>query len=85
MFCRKHNIHKRLARWESPDVFPEEKAKFRREVIIDAMQQVGPSIFFSLAIITIAFMPLFVLEATEGRLFKPLGNSWDSILKPSVA
>jgi Cu(I)/Ag(I) efflux system membrane protein CusA/SilA len=41
-------------------------------VIIEAMQQVGPSIFFSLAIITISFMPVFVLEGTEGRMFKPL-------------
>ena len=66
------NIHKRLALWESPDAAPGEQAKSRREVIIEAMQQVGPSIFFSLAIITIAFLPVFVLEATEGRLFKPL-------------
>jgi Cu(I)/Ag(I) efflux system membrane protein CusA/SilA len=66
------NIHKRLARWESDDADPEEKAKSRRDVIIEAMQQVGPSIFFSLAIITISFMPVFVLEGTEGRMFKPL-------------
>ncbi|MBO6754308.1 MAG: efflux RND transporter permease subunit, partial [Spongiibacter sp.] len=66
------NIHKRLSRWESDDADPEEKAKSRRDVIIEAMQQVGPSIFFSLAIITISFMPVFVLEGTEGRMFKPL-------------
>tara|TARA_R110002110_G_scaffold408762_1_gene630591 strand:- start:3059 stop:5332 length:2274 start_codon:yes stop_codon:yes gene_type:complete len=66
------NIHKRLARWESDDADPEEKAKSRQDVIIEAMQQVGPSIFFSLAIITISFMPVFVLEGTEGRMFKPL-------------
>ena len=66
------NIHKRLARWESDDADPEEKAKPRQDVIIEAMQQVGPSIFFSLAIITISFMPVFVLEGTEGRMFKPL-------------
>ncbi len=39
------NIHKRLARWESDDADPEEKAKSRQDVIIEAMQQVGPSIF----------------------------------------
>src|SRR5690606_5571895 len=66
------NIHKRLSRWQSPDAGPEERAKSRTDVIIEAMQQVGPSIFFSLAIITISFMPVFVLEGTEGRLFKPL-------------
>ena len=44
----------------------------RRAVIITAMQQVGPSIFFSLLIITLAFIPVFALEGTEGRLFAPL-------------
>ncbi len=44
----------------------------RTEVIIAAMQEVGPSIFFSLLVITISFLPVFTLEATEGRLFKPL-------------
>ncbi len=37
-----------------------------------AMQEVGPSIFFSLLVITVSFLPVFTLEATEGRLFKPL-------------
>src|SRR5258705_186594 len=36
------------------------------------MQEGGPSIFFSLLVITISFLPVFTLEATEGRLFKPL-------------
>jgi Cu(I)/Ag(I) efflux system membrane protein CusA/SilA len=36
------------------------------------MQEVGPSIFFSLLVITVSFLPIFTLEATEGRLFKPL-------------
>jgi Cu(I)/Ag(I) efflux system membrane protein CusA/SilA len=36
------------------------------------MQEVGPSIFFSLLIITVSFVPVFALEGTEGRLFKPL-------------
>ncbi len=44
----------------------------RAEVIIQAMQEVGPSIFFSLLVITVSFLPVFTLEATEGRLFKPL-------------
>ena len=34
--------------------------------------EVGPALFFSLAIITVSFIPVFVLEAQEGRLFKPL-------------
>ena len=36
------------------------------------MQEVGPSIFFSLLVITVSFLPVFTLEGTEGRLFKPL-------------
>jgi Cu(I)/Ag(I) efflux system membrane protein CusA/SilA len=43
-----------------------------QQVVIQAMQQVGPSIFFSLLIITLAFIPVFALEGTEGRLFTPL-------------
>ncbi len=48
------------------------QAGSRTDVIVRAMQEVGPSIFFSLLVITISFLPVFTLEATEGRLFKPL-------------
>ena len=41
-------------------------------IIADACKEVGPSLFFSLLIITVSFMPVFTLEAQEGRLFKPL-------------
>lgn len=61
------NVHKRLERWERAGRPGE-----RRAVLIDAMQEVGPSIFFSLLVITISFLPVFTLEATEGRLFRPL-------------
>jgi Cu(I)/Ag(I) efflux system membrane protein CusA/SilA len=44
----------------------------RIRVVIAAMQEVGPCIFFSLLIITVSFVPVFALEGTEGRLFKPL-------------
>ncbi len=66
------NVHKRLGRWQAEDADAEEQAKARTQVIIEAMQQVGPSIFFSLLIITVSFLPVFALEGTEGRLFKPL-------------
>ncbi|MGH8176934.1 MAG: efflux RND transporter permease subunit [Steroidobacter sp.] len=66
------NVHKRLALWQSDDAPPEERAKSRPQVVIEAMQQVGPSVFFSLLIITVSFLPVFALEGTEGRLFKPL-------------
>jgi Cu(I)/Ag(I) efflux system membrane protein CusA/SilA len=47
-------------------------ARPRREVVIEAAQEVGPSLFFSLLIITVSFLPIFTLEAQEGRLFRPL-------------
>ncbi|MGB2255938.1 MAG: efflux RND transporter permease subunit, partial [Spongiibacter marinus] len=43
----------------------------RKELLIGALQDVGPSIFFSLLIITVSFLPVFSLQATEGRLFQP--------------
>jgi len=42
------------------------------QIIMDAAREVGPPLFFSLLIITVSFMPVFTLEAQEGRLFKPL-------------
>lgn len=61
------NIHKHLENWEA-----QGRQDPRLEVIIRAMQEVGPSIFFSLLLITVSFLPVFALAGTEGRLFKPL-------------
>ena len=47
-------------------------AKSRREILIEAAQEVGRPLFFSLLIITVSFLPIFTLEAQEGRLFRPL-------------
>jgi Cu(I)/Ag(I) efflux system membrane protein CusA/SilA len=58
------NAHKHLER-APPD-------KPRAEVLIEAAIEVGPALFFSLLIITVSFLPIFTLEAQEGRLFKPL-------------
>ena len=44
----------------------------RTEILIRAAQEVGPALFFSLLVITVSFLPIFALEAQEGRLFKPL-------------
>jgi Cu(I)/Ag(I) efflux system membrane protein CusA/SilA len=44
----------------------------RNELILEAAQEVGPTLFFSLAIITVSFLPVFVLGGEAGRLFKPL-------------
>jgi Cu(I)/Ag(I) efflux system membrane protein CusA/SilA len=41
-------------------------------IIMEASKEVGPALFFSLLIITMSFMPVFTLQAQEGRLFKPL-------------
>ncbi|MFQ5585356.1 MAG: efflux RND transporter permease subunit [Thermodesulfobacteriota bacterium] len=54
-----------------------EKAKEGEEIdlwriVMDASKEVGPALFFSLLIITFSFMPVFTLEAQEGRLFSPL-------------
>lgn len=61
------NVHKKLDAWEHAG-----RAAPRRDVIVRAMQEVGPSLFFSLLVITVSFLPVFTLEGTEGRLFKPL-------------
>ena len=61
------NVHKRLEH-AAPDI---DKAA-RREIVIDACRQLGKPLFFSLLIITVSFLPVFALEAQEGRLFKPL-------------
>jgi copper/silver efflux system protein len=44
----------------------------RIEVLIDAASEVGPALFFSLLVITVSFLPIFTMEAQEGRLFSPL-------------
>ncbi|MFH1989852.1 MAG: efflux RND transporter permease subunit [Pseudomonadota bacterium] len=58
------NAHKHLERLK-----PGES---RSEAIIAACKEVGPALFFSLLIITVSFLPVFTLEAQEGRLFAPL-------------
>lgn len=61
------NAHKRLERWEH-----EGKPGDRAHVIVEAAKEVGKPLFFSLLVITVSFIPVFTLEAQEGRLFKPL-------------
>jgi len=58
------NVHKHLER--DADRLP------RAEILLNACQEVGPPLFFSLLIITVSFLPVFALEAQEGRLFHPL-------------
>jgi Cu(I)/Ag(I) efflux system membrane protein CusA/SilA len=56
----------------------EVSEKQRRRILIDAAKQVGPALFFSLLIIVVSFIPVFLLEAQEGRMFKPL--AWTKTL-----
>ena len=56
----------------------EVSEKHRRRILIDAAKQVGPALFFSLLIIVVSFIPVFLLEAQEGRMFKPL--AWTKTL-----
>jgi Cu(I)/Ag(I) efflux system membrane protein CusA/SilA len=65
------NAHKKLEEWENRED-PKLKAQDRVSVIIDAAKEVGPSLFFTLIVITIAFLPVFTLQGQAGRLFKPL-------------
>jgi Cu(I)/Ag(I) efflux system membrane protein CusA/SilA len=50
----------------------------RRKILIDGAKQVGPALFFSLIIIVVSFLPVFLLEAQEGRMFRPL--AWTKTL-----
>jgi Cu(I)/Ag(I) efflux system membrane protein CusA/SilA len=61
------NSHKKLEVWEA-----EGRKGDYKEVLIKAIQEVGRPSFFSLMVIALSFMPIFALEAQEGRLFKPL-------------
>ena len=47
-------------------------SELRTRIIIDAAKEVGPSLFFSLLVVTVAFLPIFTLQAQAGRLFTPL-------------
>ena len=65
------NAHKHLER-ERERVAGGAEPRSRAAVILEATQEVGPSLFFSLLVITVAFLPIFVLGEQSGRLFKPL-------------
>lgn len=64
------NAHKKLEHWRNDHGDPDVRQHAR--LITDAATEVGPALFFSLLIITLSFMPVFTLEAQEGRLFAPL-------------
>jgi Cu(I)/Ag(I) efflux system membrane protein CusA/SilA len=66
------NAHKHLEEWGHRNPGKALVGEARWRVIGDAAAEVGPALFFSLLIITLSFIPVFALEAQEGRLFSPL-------------
>jgi Cu(I)/Ag(I) efflux system membrane protein CusA/SilA len=66
------NAHKHLERWDHEHPGQQLAGEPRWRVVGEAAAEVGPALFFSLLIITLSFIPVFTLEAQEGRLFAPL-------------
>jgi len=66
------NAHKHIERWRHAHPGEDLQGDDQWRVIGDAATEVGPALFFSLLIITLSFIPVFTLEAQEGRLFSPL-------------
>jgi Cu(I)/Ag(I) efflux system membrane protein CusA/SilA len=73
------NAHKHYEEWKG------KRSHF--EIILRSAQEVGPTLFFTLLVITVSFMPVFTLEAQEGRLFKPLAftKTWSMAASAIVA
>ncbi|QOY92982.1 efflux RND transporter permease subunit [Massilia sp. UMI-21] len=66
------NAHKHIEAWNHAHPGAKLEGEARWRVIGDAAAEVGPALFFSLLIIVLSFIPVFTLEAQEGRLFSPL-------------
>ncbi|MHA6887276.1 efflux RND transporter permease subunit [Ralstonia pseudosolanacearum] len=66
------NAHKHLERWHEANPERDPGGHERWRIIGESAAEVGPALFFSLLIITLSFIPVFTLEAQEGRLFSPL-------------
>ena len=79
------NAHKHIEAWqrEHPGETLQGDAHWR--VIVEAASEVGPALFFSLLIITLSFIPVFTLEAQEGRLFGPLAFTKTYAMAASAA
>ncbi|GAM97422.1 cobalt-zinc-cadmium resistance protein CzcA [alpha proteobacterium U9-1i] len=79
------NAHKKLERWrdEHDGEMPQGGDHWR--VITEAAVEVGPALFFSLLIITLSFLPVFTLQAQEGRLFAPLAFTKTYAMAASAA
>ncbi|WP_018604900.1 efflux RND transporter permease subunit [Uliginosibacterium gangwonense] len=66
------NAHKHLEQWRHAHPGESPQGATHWQIIADAAAEVGPALFFSLLVITLSFIPVFTLEAQEGRMFSPL-------------
>jgi Cu(I)/Ag(I) efflux system membrane protein CusA/SilA len=71
------NGYRHLSERQENDANPVSEPE-RQTILINSAKQVGPALFFSLIIIVVSFMPVFLLEAQEGRMFRPL--AWTKTL-----
>ncbi len=71
------NGYRHLSERQENDSNPVSEPE-RQKILINAARQVGPALFFSLLIIVVSFLPVFLLEAQEGRMFRPL--AWTKTL-----
>src|SRR5229473_3561212 len=71
------NGYRQLSEHQSSEAGPLSESQ-RRKILLDSAKQVGPAIFFSLVIIVVSFLPVFLLESQEGRMFRPL--AWTKTL-----
>ncbi len=71
------NGHRHLSERQRENTTPVTEPE-RQHILIHAAKQVGPALFFSLLIIVVSFLPVFLLEAQEGRMFRPL--AWTKTL-----
>jgi Cu(I)/Ag(I) efflux system membrane protein CusA/SilA len=79
------NAHKHLERWAQQHPGQTLQGEPRWKVIGDAAAEVGPALFFSLLIIALSFIPVFTLQAQEGRLFAPLAFTKTYAMAASAA
>ncbi len=66
------NAHKKIEAWQHAHPGEVLRGEAHRQVVREAAVEVGPALFLSLCIITLSFLPVFTLQAQEGRLFGPL-------------
>jgi len=76
------NMHKHMERLPKDQPLTD---KNRWQIVTDAACEVGPALFFSLLIITVSFVPVFTLEAQEGRMFSPLAYTKSYAMAASAA